>query len=82
MTNKLRTEETTHPFVYKVLLHARKLEKWVFTKDLAQYGLHKTLVHMMEDAGYITCKHMTECTAMKLTLAGYRFALSLEEETN
>jgi len=63
-----------------VLTHAKVQDKWVAVRHLAPYGLHSTLVHLLEDNGYILCNYNAEGTQIKLTLKGYKKFMKTEEE--
>lgn len=66
MPNKLNTSITT------VLLHAKEKDQWVSVEHLAPHGLHTTLVHILENMGYIITSHTGTARTIKLTLQGYK----------
>lgn len=75
-------EETMKRKVYAVLKGARMQEKWVATELLAPYGLHTTLLYMMQDMGHVVTQSTPQGKAIKLTLEGYKHATQLLSETN
>lgn len=54
---------------------ARKNEQWVAMEDLAPHGLHRSLLHVLEDMEMIIVKQHTTSPIMKLTSRGIQLVV-------
>lgn len=56
----------------KILIEAKKLNKWIPAKFLVKYDIQKVNLTELEDDGLIlTMKSMSDGLVLKLTLKGY-----------
>ncbi|KKE78274.1 hypothetical protein DTX80_11830 [Bacilli bacterium] len=56
----------------KILIEAKKLNKWIPAKFLVKYGIQSVNLSKLEDEGIIlTMKSKSDGLVLKLTLKGY-----------
>lgn len=56
----------------KILIEAKKLNKWIPAKFLVKYDIQKVNLSELEDDGFIlTMKSKSDGLVLKLTLKGY-----------
>lgn len=60
--------------VIKILVAARRLEKWVSMELLVPYGMNREFVHALEDMHYINVTGHRDNPMIKLTAKGYKEA--------
>lgn len=54
---------------------ARRDEQWVSMEDLVSHGLHRNLLHLLEDMEMIIVKHHSTSPNVKLTSRGIQLVI-------